>query len=144
MTDEVTDLRKSERFDVLQPLDGTFGGVEVTLINVALGGAQLLHAQPLRIGTRARLIFHRGEIAVSIQGRVVWSHLSQTPDGLLYRSGIQLDAGEVHYAAALHTLLRTGVLARDTSSLERKRQRELERAQRRGSSPKIQAAPAAE
>lgn len=141
MTEQVADLRKGERFQVLEPLDGTFGGIEVTLLNVALGGVQLRHAQPLRIGTRARLNFHRGEISASIQGRVVWSHLSQTAEGLLYKSGVQLDAGDVQYATELHKLLRAGVLSRDTDSLERKRQRELEREQRRLSSPKAQLIP---
>jgi hypothetical protein len=137
----VIDLRKSERFQVLEQLDGLFGVVEVTLLNVALGGVQLGHAQPLRIGTRARFVFHRGDIAVSIAGRVVWSHLSQTEAGLLYKSGVQLDDGEVQYAAALATFLRAGIIARDTSSLDRKRQRELEREQRRASSSKMQVIP---
>lgn len=141
MTDEVTDLRKDERFEVQQPLDGTFGNVEVTLLNLALSGVQFAHALPLRLGTRARLVFRRGDVSVSIPGRVVWSQLSQTPKGLLYRSGVQLDSGEVHYASGLHNLLRSGVLARDTGSLERKRLRELEREKRKTSSGHVQIPP---
>ncbi len=142
MTDEVTDLRKSERFDVQQPLDGTFGSTEVSLLNLALSGVQLVHALPLRIGTRARLAFRRDEVSVSIQGSIVWSHVSQTPKGMLYTSGVQLDSGEVQYAAGLHNLLRSGVLARDAGSLQNKRQRELEREQRRTSAPKPHVPPA--
>lgn len=138
---ELTDLRKGERFQVLQPVEGTFGNVEVTLLNLALGGAQLQHAQPLRIGTRARLTFRRGDASASVQGRVVWSHFSQTPSGLLYKSGIQVDGGDVQYAAGVAYMLRSGILARDTESLERKRQRELEREKLRGSSPKMQSIP---
>jgi PilZ domain len=130
MSDEVTDVRKNERFDVVEPFDGSFGGVEVTFVNFSLGGAQLVHAQPLRIGTRGRLAFKRGEVAAETHGRVVWSHMAQTPQGLRYKSGLQLDPGEVPYATALHALLRAGVLARDTSSLERKKEREAERAKR--------------
>jgi hypothetical protein len=53
-----------------------------------------------------------------------------TPQGLRYKSGLQLDQGEVQYATALHALLRAGVLARDNGSLERKKEREAERAKR--------------
>jgi len=141
MTDEQNELRKAERFQVIEPLVGAFGNVEVILNNIGLGGAQLRHAQPLRIGTRGRLAFHRGEVSAAIQGRVVWSHYAQTADGLLYKSGIQLDDADVQFATAIHTLLRTGVLARDTDSLERKRLREQERELRRLSSAKIQTLP---
>jgi len=141
MTEETRELRKAERFQVVEPLVGAFGSVEVTMINIGLGGVQLQHAQPLRIGTRGRLAFHRGGISASIQGRVVWSHFSQTSEGLLYKSGVQLDAGDVQYAAAINELLRAGIVARDGDSLERKRLREQEREQRRLSSTKIQPIP---
>jgi hypothetical protein len=140
-TTEPTNLRKGERFQVLQPIEGTFGNVDVTLLNLALGGAQLQHAQPLRIGTRARLTFRRGDAAASVQGRVVWSHFSQTASGLLYKSGIQVDGGDVQYAAGVASLLRSGALGRDTDSLERKRQRELDREKLRSSSPKLYSVP---
>src|ERR1041384_1123718 len=119
MADEVTDVRKSERFDVVEPLDGSFGGVEVSFVNVSLGGAQLMHTQPLRIGTRGRLAFKRGEVVAATHGTVVWSHMVPTPQGLRYKSGLQLDPGEVQYAAALDALLRAGVLARDRSEERR-------------------------
>ncbi|MEO8383112.1 MAG: PilZ domain-containing protein [Acidobacteriota bacterium] len=138
MTTETTNLRKEERFQVLQPIEGTFGNVELTLLNLSLGGAQLQHASPLRIGTRARLTFRRGDTSVSIHGVVVWSHFAQTPAGLLYKSGVELEGGDVHYAAGLASMLRSGVLGRDTESLERKRLREIEREKARGSSPKLQ------
>ena len=130
MADEVTEVRKSERFDVVEAFDGSFGGVEVSFVNLSLGGAQLVHTQPLRIGTRGRLAFRRGEVSSAIHGTVVWSHMVPTPQGLRYKSGLQLDPGEVQYATALHTLLRANVLARDTGSLERKKEREAERATR--------------
>jgi hypothetical protein len=141
MSEEVTDLRKSERFDVVQTLEGSFGGVDVTLLNLALNGVQLTHAAALRIGTRGRLTFRRGEVTVTIEGRVVWSHLSKDSGGLLYRSGVQLDEGDVHYAAAIAALLRAGVLARDSGSLERKRQREVAREKLLGATPKMQVPP---
>jgi hypothetical protein len=141
MSEEVTDLRKSERFDVVQALEGSFGGVDVTLLNVALNGVLLMHETALRIGTRGRLTFRHGDISVTIEGRVVWSHLSKNSGGMLYRSGVQLDSGEVHYAVAIASLLRAGVLARDSGSLERKRERETAREKLLSATAKMQTPP---
>jgi PilZ domain. len=142
MNDDVTDLRKGDRFLVSEPVEGTFGATPVTLLNISLGGAQLLHAQPLRIGTRASLTFRHAGEGASVSVIVVWSHLSQTSEGLRYRSGVKLDAPDVSYARALNTFVRAGIAALDDESLERKRQRELEREMRRKSSPKISLPPA--
>ena len=73
---------------------------------------------------------------MSVQVQVVWSHLWQTPDGHAYRSGVRLDAMDVAYAAAVNALIQSHAIERDTESLERKRQREMERELRRKSGPK--------
>jgi len=122
---------------VVEPVEGTFGATPVSLMNVSLGGAQLLHAQPLRIGTHSTLSFHRGEAQATVAVTVVWSHLSQTEEGLRYRSGVRLDGPDVAYATALNALVRAGAIALDAESLERKRQREAERELERKSGPKF-------
>ncbi len=134
MSDEVVDLRKGERFIVLEPLAGTFGASEVTITNIGLTGLQIVHAQPMRIGTRARLAFSRDDIAVATQARVVWSHLSQSanPSGkLLYNSGIRIEATDPQFALALNSLFRGGVIRPDSDSLERKRERMAQREMQR-------------
>lgn|SRR5690348_7480255 len=141
MNEEVIDLRKGDRFHVAEPIGGSFSAIDVSVINVSVTGAQIMHAQPIRIGTRSRLAFRHGEVTVSVMVQVVWSHLWQTPDGHAYRSGVRLDAPDVQYAAAVHDLIRHGVLQRDTESLERKRQREMERELRRKSGPKMTTLP---
>jgi hypothetical protein len=141
MNEEVIDLRKGDRFQAVEPIGGSFSAVDVSVINVSVTGAQIMHAQPIRIGTRSRLAFRYGEVTVSVQVQVVWSHLWQTPDGHAYRSGVRLDAADVPYAAAVNSLIRTGALHRDTESLERKRQREMERELRRKSGPKMNPVP---
>src|SRR5215212_8429011 len=100
MNDDVTDLRKGDRFLVSEAIEGTFGATPVALLNMSLGGAQLLHAQPLRIGTRATLVFRHAGEGASVAVIVVWSHLSQTAEGLRYQSGVKLDAPDVAYARA--------------------------------------------
>ena len=137
MSENVVDTRKGDRFYATDPILGTFNGAEVPVMNVSGGGAMIQHAQPIRIGTHARLAFKHGEITASVSVRVMWSHLAQTGEGLAYRSGVMVDAPDVLYAAAINALLREKVVQPDTESLERKRQRELERELRRKSGPRI-------
>jgi|SRR5687768_12176697 len=136
MSDEVIDLRKGDRFHVVQPISGACGGADVTLINVSISGAQLMHAAPLRIGTRATLTFTHRDVSASVVVHIVWSHLAPTEHGLRYRSGVHLDEPNVQYAAGLNALLRAGLIALDTESLERKKQREKDREERKKSGPK--------
>ena len=127
MNDDVIDLRRGDRFHVVEAIGGSFDAIDITVINLSVTGAQVMHAAPIRIGTRARLAFQHGAVTVSVLVQVVWSHLWQTAGGHAYRSGVRLDAPDVQYAAAVHDLVRSGAIQRDTESLERKRQREMER-----------------
>lgn len=137
MNEDVIDLRKGDRFHAVAPIGGSFNSGDVSVINVSPTGAQIMHAQPIRIGTRARLAFQYGEVIASVMAQVVWSHLWQTPDGHAYRSGLRLDAADVAYAAAVNALIKVGAVEHDTESLERKRQRETERELRRKSGPRF-------
>jgi hypothetical protein len=140
MTDDIKDLRASQRFLVTEPLAGSFGSASIAVLDISEHGVQVEHAQPVRIGTRARLWFKRGDIAVNIQGRVTWSHLSKTPNEkgkLLYRSGIQLDNTGPEYVTALQGLVDKGVIRRDDESLEKKRKRLLDRETDRTTKPVV-------
>lgn len=141
MNDEVTDLRKGDRFLVVELIEGTFNSVPVSLVNLSLGGAQIQHAHPVRLGTPATLSFVRGGVGATVTVTVVWSHLQQTEEGLRYKSGVKLQEPDVRYAAAMNSFIRSGAIAIDTESLERKRQREAEKQMRRQSPPKITALP---
>lgn len=135
---DISELRVTERFRTAEALIGSFGSASVALIDVSAFGAQIEHAQPLRIGTRARLWFKRGEVSVSLQAVTMWSHLSKTPNvqgKYLYHSGLRVETEDRDFHHALQALLDRGVLAPDRESLERKRQRELERAAERNNRP---------
>jgi hypothetical protein len=133
MTIEIIELRKGERFPTVEPLTGTFGPVEIAVVDLSLGGAQISHPQPLRIGTRAKLTFKRGDITATIAGNIVWSHMARSTGGSMsYVSGLKVDA-DPQYAMAINALLRAGVLRKDASSLDKKRERMLEREQLRKS-----------
>jgi PilZ domain len=137
MTTEVVDLRKGERFSVIEPLTGTFGPAEVAVLNLSLGGVQMSHPQPVRIGTRAKLWCRRGDVTITIPGTVVWSHLTPTSAGMVYFSGVKLDAADPQYALAINTLMRGGAIRQDLDSLDKKRQRLREREEARKSQVRI-------
>lgn len=128
MFHEIVDLRKGDRFNVVEPLTGTFGPADVGVLNISLTGLQISHPQPLRIGTRGRLWFRRGDVTVAIQAHVVWSHLQKGTGGAMaYISGLKIDNLDSQFAAAINSLLRGGTLRQDVDSMERKRRRIAER-----------------
>lgn len=127
MTIEIIELRKGDRYRTTEPVTGTFGPIEVVIVDLSLRGAQLSHPQPLRIGTRGKLTFRRGDITATVVAHVVWSHLSRTSGGMSYLSGLQLDSAEPAYGMALNSLLRGGILRKDSDSLTKKEERMKER-----------------
>ena len=127
MSTDVVDLRKGDRFHVVEPITGSFGAAEIAIVNLSVTGAQISHPQPLRIGTRAKLWFKRGDITIATQAHVVWSHLVTAGGAMVYRSGIKLEAPDAQFAMAINTFLRSGVIRQDMESLEKKRARMAER-----------------
>lgn len=140
MSSDIKDLRTIERYVVAEPLSGSFGAAAVTLMDIAEQGAQIEHAQPLRLGARARLWFKRGDVASSVHAMVIWSRLSEKPNDegkLLYRSGLRVEGAEENFAPAIQALADHGVIRRDTESLERKRRKFVEREQEKSSKPSV-------
>lgn len=134
------DHRGADRFVVVEPLSGSFGSAAVSILNLAFQGAQIEHAQPLRLATKARLWFKHGEVSASVQGTVVWSHLSRTPNRegkLLYHSGLRIDEEMKPFRDALETLAAQGLVRLDAESLDRKRERELQQQKDRSKKPVV-------
>ena len=126
VTPDVRDSREAERFIADRPIEGRFGGTDVTILDLAESGLQIEHAEPLKIATKGRVGFKLDEMAVTVPAIVIWSHLSQTPDArgrLLYRSGIRLEADIELFARAINVLAGSGRIRRDVASLERKRKK---------------------
>jgi hypothetical protein len=135
---DLRDLRAADRFVADERLAGSFGAASITVVDLADQGAQIEHSQPLRLGSRGRFWFRRGDVSVSAQGLVVWSHLSKRPnhDGkLFYRSGIRIEEQIEEFGDALRQLVRTGIVHRDIEALDRKRKRIEEREQERWGKP---------
>jgi hypothetical protein len=128
MTIEVKELRVAERYVFNVPLAGSFGPSEVTLVNIGTGGVQITHPLPLRIGSSARFSFRIRDVAAATNGRLIWSHLSKTRDAagnLSYRSGVRIE--DASFADAVAALAERRIIQLDADSLERKRQRLLEK-----------------
>ena len=137
MEPDVRDLRSADRYIVLEKLTGSFGSASVTLIDVGEQGVQIEHAQPLRLATKGRLWFKRGEVSVSLHAFVVWSKLS----GKQYRSGLRIDEGSDEFLAAMQMLAEHRVIRKDDESLNRKRQRIEAREQEKAVKPTMKYVP---
>ena len=140
MSSDIKDLRTIERYVVAEPLPGSFGAAAITVLDIAEVGAQIEHAQPLRLGARARLWFKRGDVSASVQAMVIWSRLSEKPNvegKLLYRSGLRVEDSQETFAPAIQALADHGVIKRDTESLARKRRKFVEREQEKSSKPSV-------
>ena len=140
MTPDIRDQRAIERFVVVEPLLGSFGAAAITILDIAEQGAQIAHAQPLRLAARGRLWFKRGDISASVHALVIWSRLSDKPNDegkLLYRSGLRVEDSQETFAPAIQALADHVVIKRDTESLERKRRKFVEREQEKTSKPSI-------
>lgn len=126
----IEELRRAARFSITQPIAGTFGPADVTIIDLSITGAQIEHPQALRVGTRGRLAVTRGEASVTVPAIVVWSRLSKSANKAgryLYLSGIRVEANHQELAIALNALFKQGVARKDLESLDKKRKRLLER-----------------
>lgn len=136
MTNEIVDLRGAERFVATELIAATFASCEASLLDIALYGLRISHGEPLRIGTRARFVATKGDARLDIPAQVVWSHLGNSGGKLVYTSGLRIETPEPRYAAAINALFKSGALRRDPESLERKRQRMLEREAERAKTTK--------
>ena len=134
----VEELRKTDRFVAVDPIAATFGAADASVVNLSIAGAQISHAIPIRIGTIGRLSFRRGDVVVTTQARVLWSHVGPSPGGkLIYKTGLRIEAVDPLYAMAINSLIRSGHLRQELDSLDRKKKRLMEREEKKKSGPKV-------
>ena len=123
---DVSDLRISDRYVAVDALTGSFGTASVVILDLAAQGAQIEHAQPLRLGSKGKLAFKLGDVNVAIDGITIWSHLSKTPNArgkYLYRSGVRIDAGGADLSDVVKHLAGSGFVKLDDQSMQRKKLR---------------------
>ncbi|MGA7616034.1 MAG: hypothetical protein WBX15_12730 [Thermoanaerobaculia bacterium] len=133
------ECRTARRFLIQGPVSATFNGSSVALVNVAAGGAQVTHLDPIKLGCTAvlRLSFGAGE-QHQIRSVVVWSRLSHEIDSkgkFLYHSGLRFSEESNASAGFIGRMIRaTGVP--EMGTLERKLQSIAERRKRQESLPR--------
>lgn len=131
----VEELRQAHRFLAVEAISGSFGSTDASLLNISIGGVQISHAQPLRIGTVARLTLHHRDVTIATQARVLWSHVTPAGGGkLVYRTGLRIEAIDAQYAMSINSLIRANAIKQDAESLSKKRQRQIEREEEKSKS----------
>jgi hypothetical protein len=116
------DDRKTPRYLALQALSGSFGAAAIDVIDLGDGGAQIQHAQPLRVGSRGRFTFTAGSITLTHPAVVAWSRLTPGAHGKpVYRSGLRIDAESGALAPIIERLLDSGIVVEDDAADRTKR-----------------------
>jgi hypothetical protein len=124
---DVKDLRARPRFVFKLPLDATYNGFPVRIMNVSSSGMQIEHADPLKLQASAKLVISlpKSVDTISLRGAIVWSKLSRTPNKegkYLYRSGVKLDGQGPAIAASVERVITIYGGEEDKESLERKKE----------------------
>ena len=130
----VSDLRSVPRFVAEPPIPGSFGSVGIQVIDLGESGAQIEHAEPLKLSSAGRLLI-ASSFPLELRAHVVWSKL--TSGQRIYRSGLRIDEKREVIQRGLKLLLHEGHAHLDSLSLDRKREAILERHRRRLGRPAL-------
>lgn len=136
---DVRDSRSCERFVITPPLEGSFAGWEIVIVDLAQLGVRIEHASPMKLGMKGLIIFRIPGLDEIIrhQAEVVWSRLSKktTADGkLLYRSGLRFMQTDNEIAKGIEVLITADKARPDEYSLEKKKIKEITQPKQRGTS----------
>ena len=105
-----------------QALSGSFGAAAIDVIDLGDGGAQIQHAQPLRVGSRGRFTFTAASITLTHPAVVAWSRLTPGANGKpVYRSGVRIDAESGALAPIIERLVDSGIVVEDGAADRTKR-----------------------
>ena len=96
---ECSDFRRTPRYTPASPLEGTFGELPLSILEISTSGLRIRHMRPLDAGKEGKLSFTLTDPAqtFSLRGRVVWTTAASfAADGgeLSHISGLRvIDAG---------------------------------------------------
>jgi hypothetical protein len=82
------DSRQTPRVQLRRPIEGTFDGVPVLVLELGLGGAKIELAQRMEIGRAGRL----AAAGLSTQARVAHSILLPARESVVYQTGLSFTA----------------------------------------------------
>jgi hypothetical protein len=120
------ELRAAPRYVVQVPIIGSFGAADITVIDFSAVGVQVRHYEPLKLGSESRLNVAVGaaQEKLSIRGKVVWSHLSKSPDGQgkhPYVSGLRILETDPAIYEFIERLVAHRAAVPDRESIDKKR-----------------------
>lgn len=132
---QVQETRSRPRYTFNCLVEATWSGYPVKLCNISGNGAQIEHADPLRVQSTANLKIPlpRSAETILLKGMIVWAKLSRTPDAegkYLYRSGIRLANLGPAVAATVERVITVYSGAEDRDSLDHKRRLASEKARK--------------
>jgi hypothetical protein len=84
---DATNLRQRMRYEVVQEIEARFNGQPVRLIDIGIGGFQIEHESPVRLGIPGTVTI-ASEETFECSGRVAWSRYEVTG----YRSGVRIES----------------------------------------------------
>jgi excisionase family DNA binding protein len=116
------ELRDADRFVPRQLIPAQIVTCDATIVQMSRRGVRIHHQRPIRIGSEGRVSFRIDGVAYAfvMRGRVTWSCLTRTEEGLVYVSGLEVTAGDDVLAAAIDRMLDLDMLDIEDETLARK------------------------
>ena len=117
-TTRIEEMRSTDRFDVLTPIDGTWRAEPVQIENLSARGARVetLRRLPLDGGGVLTFDIPGAKVSVSVAANVAWSSMKSV-DPSTFRSGLFIDEKPELMRLAIGQLCEDGRASLDTISL---------------------------
>lgn len=123
-TNRIEELRSTDRFHILPPLDALFDGTAVRVDNLSARGARIVMPEELLRGSSASLRFAvpQSELVVDVQAQVVWTAIKAVTGGLAttFSAGLFISEKPELLRMAIGRLCEMNRAALDTQSLRLK------------------------
>ncbi len=116
----IEELRGTDRFFIVPPIDGAFGRVPLQIDDISARGARLGVDEHLAPGLVEKLSFHvpGSDLQISATSRVVWSQVkSISGDAKRFHSGISIEEKPERLRLAIGQLAQMNRALLDTKSL---------------------------
>jgi len=125
-SNRIEELRSTERFFVMPPVEAKFGDTAVTVENLCARGARIETGTEPERGHSETLLFQvpQSELEVKVPGKVVWSILKSISgsggDQKVYRAGVHIATKPESMRLAIGLLCELSRATLDTQSLSLK------------------------
>ena len=111
-TTRIEELRGSDRFAMVQPLDGRFDGANVAVENLSVRGARIVTTRSLANGARGTLAF----LDLEVPAQVAWCAVKSL-EPTMFRAGLAVAEKAELMRLAIGHLCEAGQASLDTRSL---------------------------